>query len=63
MPLNPVLDPTGTYIVDYNGQINLTFTPGLPAGQYEFVAHTTELQYPGLTDAAGNPLDDTERPR
>jgi large repetitive protein len=55
----PVLDPTNTYIVDYTGQINLTFAPGLPAGVYEFVAHTTELQYPGLTDAAGNPLDDT----
>ena len=27
-----------------------------------FVAHTTELQYPGLTDAAGNPLDDTTVP-
>ena len=34
----------------------------MPAGQYEFVAHTTELQYPGLTDAAGNPLDDTDVP-
>ncbi len=26
------------------------------------MAHTTELQYPGLTDAAGNPLDDTHVP-
>ena len=26
------------------------------------MAHTTELQYPGLTDAAGNPLDDTNVP-
>ena len=42
--------------------MNLTFLPGLPAGQYKFVAHTTELQYPGLTDAAGNPLDDTNVP-
>ena len=30
-----------TYIIAYNGWVNLTFTPGLPAGQYEFVAHTT----------------------
>ncbi len=56
---NPVLDPTGNFILDYTGQVNLTFLPGLPAGNYEFVAHTTELQFPGLTDAAGNPLDDT----
>ena len=42
--------------------INLTFLPGLPAGVYTFVAHTTELQYPGITDAAGNPLDDTDVP-
>ncbi len=60
--LNPVLDPTGTFILEYLGEVNLTFLPGLPAGQYEFVAHTTELQYPGLTDAAGNPLDDTTVP-
>ena len=53
------LDPTGTFVVDYTGSIALTFTPGLPAGVYEFVAHTTELQYPGLTDAAGNALDET----
>ncbi len=42
--------------------MSLTFAPGLPAGQYVFVAHTTELQYPGLTDSAGNPLDDTTVP-
>ena len=53
---------TNNYILDYNGVINLTFLPGLPAGVYTFVAHTTELQYPGLTDAAGNPLDDTHVP-
>ena len=52
---------TNNYVLDYNGYINLTFLPGLPAGVYTFVAHTTELQYPGLTDAAGNPLDDTAR--
>ena len=58
----PTLDSTNTYVLAYNGQINLTFLPGLPAGIYTFVAHTTELQYPGLTDAAGNPLDDTNVP-
>ncbi len=52
----------GDVILEYNGEINLTFLPGLPAGQYVFVAHTTELQYPGLTDSAGNPLDDTTVP-
>jgi hypothetical protein len=50
------------YVLDYNGFVNLTFLPGLPAGIYTFVAHTTELQYPGLTDAADNPLDDTHVP-
>jgi large repetitive protein len=56
------LDPTGTFVLSYTGTINLTFLPGLPKGQYEFIAHTTELQFPGLTDAAGNPLDDTSVP-
>ncbi len=59
---NPTPDPTNTFILAYNGHINLTFAVGLPAGQYLFVAHTTELQYPGITDAAGNPLDDTQKP-
>ena len=57
-----MLDPTGTFILEYTGYVNLTFTAGLPAGQYVFVAHTTELQYPGLTDSAGNPLNDTNVP-
>ncbi len=60
--MNPLLDPTNTFVVDYKGEINLTFLPGLPAGIYEFVAHTTELQFPGITDSAGNPLDDTNVP-
>ena len=34
----------------------------MPAGTYEFIAHTHELQYPGLADAAGNYLDDTSVP-
>jgi large repetitive protein len=60
--LNPVLDATGTFVLSYTGQVNLTFLPGLPAGQYVFVAHTTEMQFPGLTDSAGNALDDTTVP-
>ena len=56
------LDATGTYITAYNGVINLTFNAGLPSGTYELVVHTHELQYPGLTDAAGNILDDTAVP-
>ena len=47
---------TGTYITDYNGTIALTFAPGLPAGSYKLIAHTKELTYPGLQDAAGNAL-------
>jgi hypothetical protein len=62
VPENPVLDATGTYVVAYNGRIDVTFATGLPAGVYEFIAHTTELQYPGLTDAAGNPLNDITVP-
>ena len=50
------------YIIAYTGQINLTFAPGLPSGSYQFIAHTHELQYPGLADAAGNFLDDTGVP-
>ena len=38
---------TGAYIQDYNGQINLTFSTGIPAGNYELIAHTKEQQYPG----------------
>jgi hypothetical protein len=55
-PDNPVNPST---IMAYNGVINLTFKPGLPAGIYSFIAHTTEGNFPGLTDAAGNPLDET----
>ena len=62
VPDDPALDLPADYITAYNGVINLTFTPGLPAGTYEFIAHTHELQYPGLADAAGNSLDDTSVP-
>ena len=50
------------YVTVYNAQINVTFTPGMPYGNYVFIAHTHELQYPGLADAAGNFLDDTSVP-
>src|SRR5271157_1579314 len=52
----PTYTTGGTYIADYNGVINLTFSTGIPAGNYELIAHTKEQQYPGLLDAAGNPL-------
>ena len=55
---SPTVDSAG-YVTSYNGYVYLTFTPGLPTGSYEFIAHTHELQYPGLADAAGNYLDDT----
>ncbi len=50
------------YVTAYNAVIDVTFTPGMPFGAYEFIAHTHELQYPGLADAAGNYLDDTSVP-
>jgi hypothetical protein len=47
----------------YFGRIDLTFLPGLPQGAYQLIARTTETKngksYPGITDAAGNALDDT----
>ncbi len=50
----------------YYGRVDLTFSAGLPAGKYEFIAHTAETlngtTYGGLTDAAGNPLDETSVP-
>lgn len=55
---SPTINAAG-YITSFNGYIALTFTPGLPTGSYELIAHTHELQYPGLADAAGNYLDDT----
>jgi large repetitive protein len=41
----------------YTGRIDLTFAPGLPAGLYMIVARTVGGLAPGITDAAGNPLD------
>ena len=52
----PTLTSNGTYVVDYNGTISLTFSNGIPAGNYELIARTKESSYPGLQDAAGNPL-------
>ncbi len=50
----------------YYGRVDLTFAAGLPAGEYEFIAHTSETLngtvYSGLTDAAGNPLNETSVP-
>ncbi|HKM54135.1 MAG TPA: hypothetical protein VJY33_12060, partial [Isosphaeraceae bacterium] len=46
----------GQDVADYNGVINLTFSTGIPAGNYELIARTKEQTYPGLLDAAGNPL-------
>lgn len=50
----------GTNIQSYKGRIDLKFAAGLPAGNYTFTVHTNELQYPGLVDAAGNAIDDTD---
>ncbi|MHB1559808.1 MAG: S8 family serine peptidase, partial [Isosphaeraceae bacterium] len=58
VPTSPTVNAAG-YVTAFNGYINLTFTAGLPTGTYEFVVHTHELQYPGITDAAGNYLNDT----
>ena len=46
----------------YFGRIDLTIAPGLPAGLYQFIAHTAEGNFTGLTDAAGNPLNETNVP-
>jgi len=52
--------PNRTLATDpYFGRIDLTFSAGLPAGLYTLTAHTKEGVYSGLTDAAGNPLDQT----
>ncbi len=40
----------------YDGRIDLTIAPGLPAGNYQLIVHTTEGNFGGLTDAAGSPL-------
>ena len=55
--LDPIFDASNTVIVAFQGRIDLTFSSGLPAGTYVFTAHTSEGPYPGLRDAAGNPLD------
>ncbi len=61
VPEAPTINGAG-YITAFNGFVNLTFGAGIPAGNYELIAHTHELQYPGLRDAAGNYLDDTSVP-
>ncbi|MDR3620298.1 MAG: S8 family serine peptidase, partial [Paludisphaera borealis] len=64
--LPPTLDPSGAFITTYQGRIDLTFAPGLPAGVYQLAAHTKETwngkSYPGLFDAAGNALNNLTIP-
>ena len=43
----------------YYGRVDLTFTQGLPEGNYVFTAHSQGGQYTGITDAAGNPINET----
>src|SRR5262249_38618875 len=47
----------------FAGRIDLTFLSGLPSGTYSFMVHTSErigaTVFPGLRDAAGNPLDNS----
>jgi hypothetical protein len=47
---------SGSVITAYEGQINLTFLSGLPAGNYKFAANATKPGFPGLLDAAGNSI-------
>ena len=50
----------------YFGRIDLAFATGLTKGHYQFIVHTKEtvngITYGGVTDAAANPLDDTNVP-
>ncbi len=41
----------------YTGRIELSFVDGLPSGRYVLVARTTSEFFSGITDAAGNALD------
>lgn len=43
----------------FTGQVLVSITPGLPAGQYQFTAFTgaTTAGGSGIRDAAGNPID------
>ncbi|MDB5349012.1 MAG: hypothetical protein JWN86_259 [Planctomycetota bacterium] len=38
------------------GTITLTFSPGLPAGKYNLIAHRPGPGFQGITDAAGNAI-------
>ena len=50
----------------YFGRIDLAFATGLTRGHYQFIVHTKEtvngITYGGVTDAAANPLDNTNVP-
>ena len=41
----------------YTGRIDLSFSSGAPAGRYNLILRTPGGAAPGITDAAGNPLD------
>jgi hypothetical protein len=41
----------------YTGQVQLTFAPGLPAGNYQFFVLSSAYGGAGLSDAAGNPFN------
>ncbi|WP_165073598.1 hypothetical protein [Paludisphaera rhizosphaerae] len=60
VPRTPTYDASGNYIATYQGRIDLTFAPGLPAGTYRlraFSKGTTDgVSHTGLLDAAGNAL-------
>ncbi|MFO0910304.1 MAG: hypothetical protein U0794_18500 [Isosphaeraceae bacterium] len=43
----------------YYGRIDLAFSQGLPKGHYVFVAHSATAKFTGISDAAGNPLDNS----
>ncbi|AMV39418.1 Ig-like domain-containing protein [Planctomyces sp. SH-PL62] len=58
--LTPTYDASGNFIGTYQGRIDLTLAPGLPAGTYRlraFSQGTVDGVFrSGLLDAAGNPL-------
>ena len=41
----------------YTGHVTLTFAPGLPQGNYDFLAVSSVYGGTGLSDAAGNPFN------
>ncbi len=41
----------------YTGRVDLSFAEGLPAGKYLLVVRQPQAAFPGVTDAAANPID------